>query len=84
MLCLEETRNPVIKILEIKHDLFKEQLRQDFYSRIEVDSDNIIKDEAVSLNNDHATLYDGSDFIIYVVGELDESLINEFKTRRGQ
>lgn len=56
MLCLEETRNPVIKILEIKQDLFKEQLRQDFYSRIEVDSDNIIKDEAVSLNNDHATL----------------------------
>ena len=77
MLCLEETRNPVIKILEIKQDLFKEQLRQDFYSRIEVDSDNIIKDEAVSLNN-------GSDFTIYVVGELDESLINEFTTRRGQ
>lgn len=57
MLCLEETRNLVIKILEIKQDLFKEQLRQDFYSRIEVDSDNIIKDEAVSLNNDHARLY---------------------------
>ncbi len=84
MLCLEETRKPVIKILEIKQDLFKEQLRQDFYSRIEVDSDNIIKDEAVSLNNDHARLYDGSDFTIYVVGELDESLINEFTTRRGQ